>query len=320
MKRSTTVLQRRDGSEGSSPTSQTLVRGLDVLEMVARGPVPLPALADRLGLARSTAHRLATALLERRYLTLMPREGYALGPKLLELGLLAREQTKLPRIARNFMEQLAAQTLDTVHLTVRDTHAALLLERIQGHRRLLPCLRIGERSMLTRCAAGRALLIDETDAAWQAMFAQDCGSGCPDMTERARSKSGTQLFSFIEAMRAAASLGYAADIAEDDDPLRTVAAPVRGAGGAVVAALGLSTAAQYLDDDGVAASGRAVCAMAAAISAELGYTDGVRQRNLPPGGLESASPLEAGVVSVHDRKRSSPVRAGEPDQGGAYEA
>jgi hypothetical protein len=72
-----------DGGRQASG-SQTLLRGLDVLEGVAEGPVSLADLAAQLGLTRSTTHRLANALIERRYLVLVPQRGYQLGPKLLE--------------------------------------------------------------------------------------------------------------------------------------------------------------------------------------------------------------------------------------------
>jgi DNA-binding IclR family transcriptional regulator len=329
MKRSTSLLRRREGLEGNTPNSQTLVRGLDVLEMVATGPLALPALADRLGLARSTAHRLATALLERRYLSLMPREGYMLGPKLLELGSLAQEQTALLRVARGHMEKLAADSLDTVHLTICESGAALLLECIQGHRRLLPSLRIGERMRLSRCAQGRALMIDQPETAWRAMFAQDCGS---DRSAKADSDLG--LKEFIEAMSAVVMRGYAFDADDSADPIRTVAAPVRSADGAVVASLGLSTAAQYIDEDGLAACGRAVRAAAEAISADLGHPDTrsgkaaslqSRQNGKHRSPGENAHqdrhpPLEASEPHVHDPKVEGSQASGAVARRGAYEA
>jgi DNA-binding IclR family transcriptional regulator len=329
MKRSPSLLRRREGLAGNSPNSQTLVRGLDVLEMVATGPLALPALADRLGLARSTAHRLATALLERRYLSLMPREGYVLGPKLLELGSLAQEQTALLRVARAHMEKLAADSLDTVHLTICESGAALLLERIQGHRRLLPSLRIGERTSLIHCAEGRALLIDQTEGAWRARFAQDCGSDRLVVADSDHALAG-----FIAAMTEAASRGYAFDADDSCDPLRTVAAPVRSADGAVVAALGLSTAVQYLNGDGLDASGRAVRAAADAISADLGHPEPKEEQSVSapvrrdgkhrsPGqnaGRKSLPPLEAGEPHVHDPKRNGSAIADGSGRGVAYEA
>ena len=98
--------------------SQTLLRGLDVIEAVADGPIALAELAQRLDLTRSTTHRLATALVERRYLTFVPRLGYQFGPKLLELGFLAQQQTDVVQLARPYLEALAAATEETVHLAV----------------------------------------------------------------------------------------------------------------------------------------------------------------------------------------------------------
>ena len=44
--------------------SQTLLRGLDIVEAVAAGATNLAALSQVLGLNRSTTHRLATTLVE----------------------------------------------------------------------------------------------------------------------------------------------------------------------------------------------------------------------------------------------------------------
>ena len=65
--------------------SQTLLRGLDVLEAVGSGATKLSDLASMLELNRSTTHRLARTLVARRYLIFTPRNGYGLGNKTLEL-------------------------------------------------------------------------------------------------------------------------------------------------------------------------------------------------------------------------------------------
>jgi DNA-binding IclR family transcriptional regulator len=302
---------------GSSPASQTLVRGLDVLEVVAGGPLALPALATRLGLARSTAHRLAAALLERRYLTLIPRQGYGLGPKLLELGSCAQQQTALVRVARPHMESLAAETLDSTHLSICDAGAALLLEQSPGRRRLLPALHIGERMKLSACAVGCALLLDGPEASWRDCFAQDCGTAASSAA-------------FVESMRVFARLGYAYDPDDTADRIRTLAAPLRGAGGTIVAAIGLSTAALYLDSERLAEVGRDVARVAAAISDELGHPSSgfhspnaaVLQNRAPKAvgpqfvdvnaeieSSQRAKPLEAEAQPVHDPRVNRAGRA-----------
>ncbi|MEA1673218.1 helix-turn-helix domain-containing protein [Nitrospirillum sp. BR 11163] len=56
--------------KGAPSGSQTLLRGLDVIDVVAEGIVALPALSERLGLTKSTVRRLASALVDRGYLSL----------------------------------------------------------------------------------------------------------------------------------------------------------------------------------------------------------------------------------------------------------
>jgi hypothetical protein len=62
--------------------SQTLLRGLDVLEAVAAGQSTLKALSAHLRLSKSTVYRLATALVFRNYLVVAGRGEYRLGPKM----------------------------------------------------------------------------------------------------------------------------------------------------------------------------------------------------------------------------------------------
>ena len=72
--------------------AQSLMRALDILDQVINGPVKSADLARNLDLTRSTTHRLAQALRARDYLAITP-DGYSLGPKLLQLGSMAQEQT-----------------------------------------------------------------------------------------------------------------------------------------------------------------------------------------------------------------------------------
>lgn len=242
--------------------SQTLLRGLDVIEAAVNGPVPLAELANRLGLTRSTTHRLAATLIERGYLTLTPRLGYHFGPKLLELGFLAQRQTDVVQIARPHLEALAAATEDTVHLGVLDRARALYLDKIPGRRRVEISSRVGDRQPLTSTGLGKALLLDETPAGWRALFDEDQAAGAP------RADYAT----WAARMDTYVSGGHAFDLEENEDLIRCVAAPIRAAGGAIVAAISVSSAAQYMDDARMAALTKDVRGTADAISHDLGWS------------------------------------------------
>jgi DNA-binding IclR family transcriptional regulator len=246
---------------GAPSGSQTLLRGLDVIDAVAEGPITLTNLAAQLGLNRSTAHRLASALIDRGYLTFVPRIGYRVGPKLLALGYLAQQQTDIVQISRHHLEALAAATEDTVHLGILDSERALYLAKIPGRRRVEISSRVGDRHPLTSTGLGKALLLDDDPAHWRKLFEEDQASGSP------RADYGV----WLKRMEGYVRVGRTFDLQENEDMIRCVAAPVRDAGGGIVAAISISSAAQYMDDDRMEALSADVLATAGAISEELGW-------------------------------------------------
>ncbi len=253
-----------DGDEeigAKASGSQTLLRGLDVIDALIDGSLPLAELSEKLELTRSTTHRLASALVERRLLSFRPREGYSLGPKLLELGHAASQQMHLPRVARPWLEQLSAQTDDTVHLGVLDGRHALYLDKVAGRRRINIGSRLGERHPIASTGLGKALILDKTEADWIDFYAEP--GAAYDSSARAV---------WLERMHGYAQKGYAFDLEENEDQIRCVAAPIRSVNGQIVAALSVSSAAQYMSDARMTELTKTVTEAADAISADLGWS------------------------------------------------
>ncbi len=266
MRQSASIDQIEPGDENAPETargpsgSQTLLRGLDVLESVAEGPISLAELAHRLGLTRSTTHRLANALVERGYLSLVSGRGYQLGAKLLELGFQAQQQADLVQIARPRLEALAARSEDTVHLGVLDGDRALYLDKIPGRRRVVISSRVGDRHPLTSTGLGKALLLDEDPKRWRQLFEGD-------QQDAKLADYGT----WLERMTGYVDAGRAFDLEENEDQIRCVAAPIRDASGGIVAAISVSSAAQYMDDSRMENLTSGVVETANAISRDLGW-------------------------------------------------
>lgn len=274
------VSNSRIGAPGESSAassnqsgSQTLLRGLDVIDAVADGPITLADMATKLQLSRSTVHRLASALIERRYLTFVPRIGYQLGPRLLALGHQAQQRTDIVQVARPYLETLASVSEDTVHLAVLDNDCALYLAKIPGRRRVNISSRIGERQPLTSTGVGKALLLDEAPDRWLKLFADD----------RASSPSSESREAWLKRMHSYAEAGYALDLEENEDMIRCVAAPIRGASGSIAAAISVSSAAQYMSDDRMEILLDEVTATARMISADLGWSEDVAGEGKRPG-------------------------------------
>ena len=252
----------REAQEPARLGSQTLFRGLDVIELVAEGPITLGDLADRLGLTRSTTHRLASALADRRYLTFVPRSGYSLGPKLLELGFRVRDELDLPRVAGPQLERLALLTEDTVHLGVLDRGQVLYLDKIAGKRRINISSRVGELQPVSSTGLGKALILDHDEESWANFFRSENGG----------QRTPNALQEWLARMRNYAQAGYAFDLEENEDQVRCVAAPVRDVAGNITAAISVSSAAQYMNDQRMQTLTKDVVETARRISEELGWT------------------------------------------------
>src|SRR5690606_7000068 len=110
--------------------SQTLVRGLEILDAVADGPKTIADIAAATGLTYSTVHRIVSVLQENRYLKAESVREFALGPRLIELGFAAYSRTDLVRVARPLLDALSRETRDTVHLARLDGWEVAYLDKL----------------------------------------------------------------------------------------------------------------------------------------------------------------------------------------------
>lgn len=226
--------------------SQTLMRALDILDAARGGPVALTELEQKLGLTRSTAHRLASALVDRRLLTHDPRKGYRLGPKLMNLGFQAQESTSLAAVSQPFLDALAQEMDDATNLAIRDGDDVVYIARSPSRRRVAVRHQVGDRNRVSNTALGRALLLDAPRDAWSIYF--------PD-----------------EDQRTAQSEGVGRHFDEAGDCIRCVAAPIRDASGAIVAAMSLSSIPQYMDETRMELASQGVIDATIGISRRLGW-------------------------------------------------
>ncbi|WP_087752233.1 IclR family transcriptional regulator [Paraburkholderia caledonica] len=247
--------------------TQTLLRGLAILEAAAAGVRDLRTFGAALGTTRSTTHRLVSSLVQARYLRQV-QGGYLLGPKLIELGTIALEQMPLTAVARPHLESLAEQTLDTIHLGVRDGDDVLYIDKIPGTRGLEMRSRVGHRMPLASTGIGKAMMLDLTPEHWQSLF-DASRRALASVTFKPDNRPDAQ--TFMQRMTNYAAGGYTFDLEENEASIRCVAAPVRDASGAIVAALSVASTIPYLSLERMDELIPVVQREARAISEELGW-------------------------------------------------
>lgn len=253
-----------DASSTAPAGTQTLLRGLSVIQAVAGGARDLKALSAQLGMTRSTTHRLASALVEARYLR-VTLQGYYLGSRLIELGFQARDELPLPALAAPWLDELSTLTGDTVHLAVRDGDQVLYLHKNPGRNGPEMRSRVGQRMPLTRTGIGKALLLDSTEAEWRRLFESQ---PAPAAVWPGREEPGWE--AFRARMRDYAEGGYAFDLEDNEPSIRCVAAPVRDASGKIVAAISVASTVPYMPLERMDELRPRIQQAAYAVSRELG--------------------------------------------------
>lgn len=220
--------------------SQTLFRGLDIVSAVADGCRTVREISERTGITFSTTHRLASALVQIRYLHFEPRKGYRLGSRLVELGFVAYRESPVTVTARPFLEALAAETQDTVHLAALDDDEGIIyLDKVGGKRPIEVNTRIGGRKPVCSTSVGKALILDESRQAWKKRYEQEAAKG---------QAGRLSLDEWLAAMATYAAHGYTYDMAENVAGIRCVGAPVRDASGDIVASISVTSTDAYTDE------------------------------------------------------------------------
>ncbi|AIY43697.1 D-galactonate regulator [Collimonas arenae] len=257
-----------DDAVAAAPTgTQTLTRGLAVLQAVAGGARDLKDIAQLLGTTRSTTHRLANCLVQERFLRFTPSIGYALGPKLIELGFQARDEVSLSVVARPYLERLAEQSGDTIHLALQDADDVLYLDKIPGKKGLEMRSRVGHRMPIATTGVGKALMLGMSEDEWKNLYQKRSSATSVDTSRLLPKRSWAE---FREQMREYAKGGYAFDLEDNEPSIRCVAAPIYDASHAIVAAISVSSTLPYMPLERMQSLIAVVQAAAAGISGELG--------------------------------------------------
>lgn len=139
--------------------SQTLDRGLEVIDLVAAAPdgVTVAQLTELLGTPRTNVVRLLNTLASRNYVVQNPDGRYRLGSRPLELARLVQPVVRV--IAQKVLQRLADRTGATAHLTAAEGDDAVALLVVEPRTATYHVsYQAGARRPLTRGASGFAIL------------------------------------------------------------------------------------------------------------------------------------------------------------------
>lgn len=249
--------------------TQTLLRGLTLLELVAAGVNDVKSIAARLGTPRSTTHRMLNSLVLEGYLHHLPYRGYLLGPKLIQLGMTALAQRPLVPIARPHLEALAAATGDTVHLGQEDGDYVLYLDKIAGTRGLEMRSQVGQRKPIASTGVGKALILGIAQERWQPLY----DAAWADQVQKGATPMLPPWPQYLADLYSYIKQGWVYDLEEHELGIRCIGAAIRDVSGKVVAAVSVASAVPYMAEERMSQLGPVVLETAKAISRDLGWKE-----------------------------------------------
>lgn len=226
--------------------------------------IGITALAKRLGLAKSTVHRLTTTLVSEGFLEQNPLDDrYRLGLSLFSLGTLVRRRMDVSKQALVHLDALRERTDETVHLAVLEQSDIMYLFNLESQQAIRMRSYLGVRKPAFCTSEGRAILAFSPPA----VLARVLKNGLVARTPRT-STDPAVLLQQLEEVRLS---GYAMDDEESEEGMRGLAAPIRDASGTVIAAVGLAGPVQRLSKKNLRSYTPWVINTAETISTRLGY-------------------------------------------------
>lgn len=222
--------------EGTGPDFITaLARGLEVIAAFApnRPPMSLTEVASATGLARPTARRILLTLRELGYVR-ADGTGFALTPRVLDLGVAYVRSMGIWDVARPHMEGLSTRTGESCSVAQLDGPDIVYVARVAVPKIVALVVQIGTRFPALQTSLGKVLLAAMDPAAVDTVLAEPTRSGLvprwqPDQAER------------DAELREVRARGWALTDEQLTRGIRSVAAPLRDGSGRVIAALNVNT-------------------------------------------------------------------------------
>lgn len=252
--------------------NQSVIKAMKLLDLFTEGTpeLTLKEIATKANMPKPTAYRLLSALESGNMLYKMKENEhdsrYRLGLKLLELGQIVSEQIELREIALPYMEALASEINEVIHLVIINQDEATYIEKVESSRALRLFTKIGKSVPLYMGSGPKLLLAYLPEEKQTAIL----GAAVLHGSQNQQPQDIEKLKKELAAIRRS---GYAYSIGEQDADTTGISYPLYDHLNNVTAALTVSGLSSYFEGEGLEEIKKASKKTAHKISKELGYRD-----------------------------------------------
>lgn len=215
----------------------------ELVEIIARSRkgVSGKELAESSGIPLSTTFRMLKFMVDNSYLRVQGGF-YSLGLSFARLGNIAREQNPLLKIARPILEELSAQTMETIHLAELKNNQIIYIDKVEGDRPIRMGSMIGKLNPIYCTGVGKAICAFLPLAEQERLLKEI----------EYHPFTATTIIS-SEALRKELikirHQGYAIDNCEHEEGVYCLAAPILSYNDISIAGISISGAEMYIRDD-----------------------------------------------------------------------
>jgi DNA-binding IclR family transcriptional regulator len=226
----------KNSADRQGNSASTIERALDMLRLFARSEqttLGVTEIATELGLSKAVVHRMLSSCCSRGFLELdEATHRYRLGPEILMLGLSHLDRIDVRSLGRETLHALVAATNETATLSIKVGSTRVYIDQVTPDRDVKMVVRLGRPFPLHAGASSKVLLAFLPAEQRHAYLETHLGALTPNtITDPDR------LYKELEAIR---SSGFAVSFGERDASAGSVAAPIFGHEGTLVAVISVS--------------------------------------------------------------------------------
>jgi DNA-binding IclR family transcriptional regulator len=243
----------------------TLSRAIKIIELLSTSEngLTLNEIETALHIPKTTAFRILRTLQSEEWVE-KELDCFSTGQRMIQFGLLALSKIELKKLAPPHLDKLSKLTGETSHMGVLYNNQVLIVDVCEGPKHIKISSRPGSL-VAAHCSSLGKILLSAMNEDNLDLFANSC------RFSKLTQNTITELEKLKKELDLVRSQGYSVDNMEYFDNVRCIAAPVRNAGGEIIAAIGVTAVTVSLKKNMVPSVAKVVKQIATEFSKEMGY-------------------------------------------------
>jgi IclR family acetate operon transcriptional repressor len=268
-----TIVEMDSLSPQHAGSVQALDRGLTLLSIIGEADgLSLTNVAQRAGIAPSTAHRILATLKAAGFVHCDAAGGYFIGVKAFKVGSAFLRNRKLVDVGRRTIRRLMEATGETASIGIENDGYVIFISQMESHHSIRTFHRPGGRSPLHASSIGKAILAALPD---EGVRKKLLGVGMPKFT----ANTIVDPEAFLANLAAARRRGWTIDDEERAEGMRCVGAAIYNEHAEVIGAISVSGPLVRMSDERLGELGPMVKRAAVEITNGVGGTTGEKNSN-----------------------------------------